>query len=85
MPYDEILSGGPGKDGIPAIDDPHITVSPERQAIAEAAEMPVMVQHSWPGMSGEFIVWASHPAIVDGRIVIRDGARLAVYRLRAAE
>jgi 4-hydroxy-tetrahydrodipicolinate synthase len=25
------------------------------RAIAEAAEMPVMVQHSWPGMSGEFI------------------------------
>jgi 4-hydroxy-tetrahydrodipicolinate synthase len=25
------------------------------RAIAEAAEMPVMVQHSWPGMSGEYI------------------------------
>ena len=24
-------------------------------AIATAAEMPVMVQHSWPGMSGEYI------------------------------
>jgi 4-hydroxy-tetrahydrodipicolinate synthase len=25
------------------------------QAISDAAEMPVMVQHSWPGMNGEFI------------------------------
>ena len=25
------------------------------QAISDAAEMPIFVQHSWPGMSGEFI------------------------------
>ena len=33
---------------------------------------------------GRDMTWA-HPAIVDGRIVIRDGTRLAVYRLRVAE
>jgi hypothetical protein len=30
---------------------------------------------------GSTRTWA-HPAIIDGRIVIRDGSRLAVYRLR---
>ncbi len=33
---------------------------------------------------GRDMTWA-HPAIADGRIVIRDGTRLAVYRLRVAE
>jgi outer membrane protein assembly factor BamB len=33
---------------------------------------------------GQEMTWG-HPAIVDDRIIIRDGDRLAVYRLRSAE
>ena len=32
MPYSEILSGGPGKDGIPAIDDPKFESIEEARA-----------------------------------------------------
>ena len=44
MPYSEILSGGPPKDGIPAIDDPKSISIEEADAWLELQEPVVLVQ-----------------------------------------
>ncbi len=44
VPYDEILSGGPPKDGIPAIDEPTFISVDEADAWLEAQEPVVLVQ-----------------------------------------
>ncbi len=53
VPYDEILSGGPGKDGIPAIDEPQFITIDAADEWLEAQEPVVLVQiegqaHAYP-------------------------------------
>ena len=44
IPYDEILSGGPGKNGIPAIDDPQFISIDEADAWLQPQEPVIFVQ-----------------------------------------
>ncbi len=44
MPYSEILSGGPPKDGIPAIDEPQFTTTDEADTWLEPQEPVILLQ-----------------------------------------
>lgn len=44
VPYSEILSGGPPKDGIPAIDDPKFTSVPEADTWLKPVEPVILLQ-----------------------------------------
>ncbi len=44
MPYSEILSGGPPKDGIPAIDEPQLTTTDEADTWLEPQEPVILLQ-----------------------------------------
>ncbi len=44
IPFDQILSGGPGKDGIPAISDPRFTQLQDAEGIPDAVQV-MVVQH----------------------------------------
>jgi hypothetical protein len=44
VPYSEILSGGPPKDGIPAIDEPQFTTTDEADTWLEPQEPVILLQ-----------------------------------------